>query len=227
MISPYKGTFRVSQAFDHLRANGTLHQGFDLVGISSKQLHSTVYGQVIRAGWENSKNHKQGFGLRVVLRIAHTNYFMYYGHLSQINVVAGQKVKPGNLIGTEGSTGHSTGSHLHWEIRECDVRTGYQKMPEYSGIPNVASKTAYTSGWGADLLGDALLKEGCLHTFPACVWISTLQAHLQSLAYDTGTADGIFGPKTTAAVKMFQKYMGLDADGKVGPKTKEKVFYIE
>ena len=66
MISPYKGTFRVSQAFDHLRANGTLHQGFDLVGISSKQLHSTVYGQVIRAGWENSKNHKQGFGLRLM-----------------------------------------------------------------------------------------------------------------------------------------------------------------
>lgn len=95
------------------------------------------------------------------------------------------------------------------------------------GIPNVAGKTAYTSGWGADLLGDALLKEGCPHTFPACAWISTLQAHLQSLAYDTGTADGIFGPKTTAAVKMFQKYMGLDADGKVGPKTKEKVFYSQ
>ena len=36
MIAPYKGTFRISQAWNNLRSNGTLHQGFDLVGIADK-----------------------------------------------------------------------------------------------------------------------------------------------------------------------------------------------
>ena len=117
MIAPYKGTFRISQTWNNLRSNGTLHQGFDLVGIADKRLYSPVYGTVVRAGWENPKNAKQGWGRRVVVRIGKTRFYMYFGHLSSIAVTAGQTVKPGDLIGIEGSTGHSTGSHLHWEIR--------------------------------------------------------------------------------------------------------------
>lgn len=49
--------------------------------------------------------------------------------------------------------------------------------------------------------------------------VKTLQAHLNNLGFDTGTPDGIFGPKTAAAVKAFQKSKGLKADGIVGPKT--------
>lgn len=52
MISPYKGTFRVSQAYRNLRANGTYHQGYDLVGITDKNIYCPVYGTVVRAGWE-------------------------------------------------------------------------------------------------------------------------------------------------------------------------------
>ena len=52
LISPYKGTFRVSQAYRNLRANGTYHQGYDLVGIGDKSIYCPVYGTVIRAGWE-------------------------------------------------------------------------------------------------------------------------------------------------------------------------------
>ena len=125
MISPYKNTFRVSQAYRHLRSDGTYHQGYDLVGIGDKHIYSPVYGTVIRAGWECATLPKKGFGQRVVLRVGCTNYYMYFGHLSQINVATGQKLKPGDLIGVEGSTGHSTGSHLHWEIRINDIKTGY------------------------------------------------------------------------------------------------------
>lgn len=56
---------------------------------------------------------------------------MYFGHLSKINVAVGQKLKPGDLIGVEGSTGHSTGSHLHWEIRINDISTGYVSVHQY------------------------------------------------------------------------------------------------
>ena len=125
LISPYKGTFRVSQAYRNLRANGTYHQGYDLVGIGDKSIYCPVYGTVIRAGWECATLPKKGFGQRVVVRIGSTAYYMYFGHLSKINVAVGQKLKPGDLIGVEGSTGHSTGSHLHWEIRINDISTGY------------------------------------------------------------------------------------------------------
>lgn len=69
LISPYKNTFRVSQAYRHLRSDGTYHQGYDLVGIGDKHIYSPVYGTVIRAGWECATLPKKGFGQRVVLRV--------------------------------------------------------------------------------------------------------------------------------------------------------------
>lgn len=223
MISPYKGTFRVSQSWNNLRSNGTLHQGFDLVGIGDKRLYSPVYGTVVRAGWENSKNVKQGWGRRVVIRIGKTRLYMYFGHLSSIAVKAGQTVAPGDMIGIEGSTGHSTGNHLHWEIREADNHALYRDMPQYSGIPNAASQAAKQSSWDGALLGTATLSAG-RNEYPATIYNSVLQSRLSSLGFDAGDSDGLFGSKTTQAVKQFQLSHSLDPDGKVGAKTKAQLF---
>ena len=57
MNSPYEGRFQVTQQF-----KGSAHDGLDLVGLDSKDIHATVTGKVIYAGWENEANHKQGFG---------------------------------------------------------------------------------------------------------------------------------------------------------------------
>lgn len=224
MIAPYKSTFRVSQAYWNLRADGTRHQGYDLVGIDDKEIYSTVYGKVIRAGWENAANHAQGWGQRVVVQIGSTKYFMYFGHLSSIAVVTGQLVTPGTLIGTEGSTGHSSGSHLHWEIRYGDKKTGVRSVAQYAGIPNTASKTSHSAEDGAAILGTGTLRMG-QNDFPACLYNSILQERLTELRYaDVGPADGLFGAATESAVRLFQKYMGLTVDGKVGPLTKAKLF---
>ena len=83
LISPYKNTFRVSQAYRHLRSDGTYHQGYDLVGIGDKHIYSPVYGTVIRAGWECATLPKKGFGQRVVLRVGCTDYYMYFGHMGK------------------------------------------------------------------------------------------------------------------------------------------------
>lgn len=111
MNAPYKGTFRVSQIY-----KGAAHDGLDLVGISSKDVYATVSGTVSRAGWENPTNCKQGFGqyVRIDCKIGGTKHCAYYGHLSKIGVKVGDAVQAGDLIGTEGSTGHSTGSHVHY-----------------------------------------------------------------------------------------------------------------
>ena len=131
MNSPYKSKFKVTQIF-----KGTEHDGLDLVGIDSKTVHSTVDGIVEKAGWENPSNERQGFGLYVRIRKENSTDKYYYGHLSKVTVTAGQKVKAGDVIGVEGSTGNSTGSHCHYCIRGNGLKSQVKNASEISGIPN-------------------------------------------------------------------------------------------
>ena len=132
MNSPYKSKFKVSQTF-----KGAMHDGLDLVGIESKEVHSTVNGIVEKAAWENPLNRKQGFGLYVRIKQSDSVDKYYFGHLSKVLVTAGQSVKIGDVIGIEGSTGNSTGSHCHYCIRGNGSKNEIRNVSEISGIPNV------------------------------------------------------------------------------------------
>ncbi len=131
MNSPYKSKFKVSQIF-----KGGAHDGLDLVGIESKEVLSTVNGVVEKAGWENPSNKKQGFGLYVRIKQENSVDKYYYGHLSEVKVTAGQTVKVGDVIGIEGSTGNSTGSHCHYCIRGNGLKSQIKDVSAISGIPN-------------------------------------------------------------------------------------------
>lgn len=86
------------------------HSGIDIRGKTGEAVKSTANGRVIMAGWY------QGYGKCV--RIKHANnYETLYGHLSKINVKAGEIIEAGQIVGKVGSTGHSTGPHLHYEVR--------------------------------------------------------------------------------------------------------------
>jgi hypothetical protein len=88
---------------------GRLHAGVDLAAPHGAPIVAAGAGVVVSAG-ENG-----GYGNAVL--IDHGNgYLTHYGHLSAIAVRAGQTVKAGEHIGDEGSTGHSTGPHLHFEV---------------------------------------------------------------------------------------------------------------
>ncbi len=131
MNSPYMGKFRVSQEY-----KGSTHDGLDLVGIDSKEIHSTVNGTVVHAGWENSSDHSQGFGQYVKIKQTDTDDYYYYGHLSGISVTVNQTVKITDVIGIEGSTGKSTGSHCHYCVRVGGVKGQHKDISAISGIPN-------------------------------------------------------------------------------------------
>ena len=142
MNSPYMGNFKVTQQY-----KGATHDGLDLVGLDSKEVHSTVNGVVEYAGWENSSNKKQGFGQYVKIRDSKTGYRFYFGHLSKINVKIGQAVKVTDVIGIEGSTGHSTGSHCHYCIRKNGKGT-HIDVAAHSGIPNKCG--TYNDGYSGE-----------------------------------------------------------------------------
>ena len=131
MNSPYFGKFRITQKF-----KGAAHDGLDLVGIDSKDIHATVSGVVQYAGWENPNNHNQGFGQYVCIKSGDGKYY-YYGHLSVIKVKTGQSVKITDVIGVEGSTGYSTGSHCHYCVRPKFQSGCYLDVTAISGIPNL------------------------------------------------------------------------------------------
>lgn len=93
------------------RGRVEFHAGLDFKGRKGDPVKSTADGKVIMAGWY------QGYGKCV--RIRHKNNLeTLYGHLSKINVKAGQVVSTGQVIGNVGSTGYSTGNHLHYEVRK-------------------------------------------------------------------------------------------------------------
>ena len=131
MNSPYKKKFKVTQAY-----KGSAHDGLDLVGLSDKKIYSTIDGTVERAGWENAANKKQGFGLYVRIKQNGSADRYYFGHLSKVNVKVGQTVKKGDILGTEGSTGYSTGSHCHYCVRGNASKSQIKDISKISGIPN-------------------------------------------------------------------------------------------
>jgi len=92
-------------------AHAEFHPGIDFKGNRGDEARCTADGRVVFAGRFG------GYGNCV--RIAHANNFeTLYGHLSRISVKVGQEVTVGQKIGEVGSTGHSTGNHLHYEIRK-------------------------------------------------------------------------------------------------------------
>jgi murein DD-endopeptidase MepM/ murein hydrolase activator NlpD len=110
---PVKGTALTSGfgvRSDPFRGRAAMHAGIDLAGPIGTAIYATADAIVGRSEWANGYgnlielNHGRGIQTR-------------YGHLTRSIVRAGQRIKRGDLIGYMGSTGRSTGSHLHYEVR--------------------------------------------------------------------------------------------------------------
>ncbi|HEY5713297.1 MAG TPA: M23 family metallopeptidase [Allosphingosinicella sp.] len=96
---------------DPFRGRAAMHGGIDLAGAYGTPVYATADGIIGRSEWNNGGygnlveiDHGQGIQTR-------------YGHLSRRIAVPGQRVRRGELIGLMGSTGRSTGNHLHYEVR--------------------------------------------------------------------------------------------------------------
>jgi murein DD-endopeptidase MepM/ murein hydrolase activator NlpD len=86
------------------------HKGQDISAPSGTPVVATADGNIVIAGW------LRGYGQ--VVYIDHGNGITTrYGHLSRIDVAVGQMIKQGERLGLVGSTGRSTGPHLHYEVR--------------------------------------------------------------------------------------------------------------
>ncbi|HJN16806.1 MAG TPA: peptidoglycan DD-metalloendopeptidase family protein, partial [Armatimonadota bacterium] len=122
---PIKAGFRVSSRYKMRKHPVTgrykMHTGIDLACGSGTAIYSAANGRVVHAGWYGA------YGIAVV--IDHGNgWSTLYGHCSSISTSAGRNVTSGQRIGSVGSTGYSTGPHLHYEVRRWGKHvspTGY------------------------------------------------------------------------------------------------------
>lgn len=110
-IWPVKGwmTSGFGRRISPFTGEPAMHRGIDISAPENTPLVAPANGVVVRAGWDG--------GLGNAIRIDHGyGYATMYGHLAKINVHVGQRVKRGQVIGLVGTTGLSTGPHLHYEV---------------------------------------------------------------------------------------------------------------
>jgi len=89
---------------------GRMHTGIDIAAPAGTPIHVAKAGEVIYAGWLN------GYGNTVVVDHG-DGVATLYGHQSRLGSTEGQQLNQGDVLGFVGSTGHSTGNHLHFEVR--------------------------------------------------------------------------------------------------------------
>lgn len=109
---PFENDYGISQRFGEKYTNPDGHTGIDYLTPAGTPILASESGTVIYAGWKNG-----GYGNCVIIKHPDGNTTLYE-HLSQVAVSAGQNVKKSQVIGYSGSTGNSTGPHLHFEIQD-------------------------------------------------------------------------------------------------------------
>lgn len=111
MSVAYRKTSGFGTRVDPFRGTLAYHSGVDLAGPVGTRIAATSDGKV------NFTGYRGGYGN--MIELGHDfGFATRYGHLSKILVKEGQRVKKGDIIGVQGSTGRSTGNHLHYEVRQ-------------------------------------------------------------------------------------------------------------
>ncbi len=111
---PLKARLKVNSPFgprhDPFRKTGAMHTGIDYGAKWGAPVYSTAKGKVVRAGWMG------GYGRVIEILHAH-GIITRFAHLSRIDVSVGDSVRKNEIVGRVGSSGRSTGAHLHYETR--------------------------------------------------------------------------------------------------------------
>lgn len=122
-----KGQYAITQRFNETNLNADGHEGTDFGATALTPVHALADGVVGYAGWDAN------YGWYVRVWHAALGVHSFYAHLSDFDLLLGETVQAGQVIGTVGSTGNSTGPHLHYEIRIGDEEGYSPAAPKANG----------------------------------------------------------------------------------------------
>jgi murein DD-endopeptidase MepM/ murein hydrolase activator NlpD len=122
--STWPASGRVTSEYGEVRITG-IHRGIDIANVTGTPIKATANGTVIAVGTSGN------YGKRIMIYHGTdekgNTYFTVYAHLSEFRIRMGDKIGQGDLIGLMGSTGYSTGPHLHYEV----IVNGAKVNPTY------------------------------------------------------------------------------------------------
>jgi murein DD-endopeptidase MepM/ murein hydrolase activator NlpD len=121
---------RISSVFGARRSRSR-HQGVDIAAPKGTPIEAAGAGQVVFSGWS------QGYGNTVLIK-HQDGLFTRYAHADHLLVSAGDTVQTGQQVATVGSTGHTTGPHLHFEV----LQNGRRVNPLHAITDNPGKKAA-------------------------------------------------------------------------------------
>ena len=130
---PTPSATRISSPFGAVEdvRNGRKHNGLDIAAPGGSQILAVAAGKVVTKGYE-----PEAFGYYVAID-QNDGIRTYYAHMREASFLSvGTKVKAGDILGMVGSTGHSTGNHLHLEMRK-----GSKRIDPLKYYPNMQSFT--------------------------------------------------------------------------------------
>lgn len=159
---PFDGRMRITSAYgwrtDPFNGKREQHPGIDIVG-EDYNIRSAMDGTVVISQIVTDKSNVTSQWGNYVCVLGDDGNYIYYCHMAERRVTTGQRVSAGDILGIMGSTGYSTGDHLHFEVRSG---TNVVLDPAaYLGIPNrigdVEASTAKTPDARED--GDSIPAE--------------------------------------------------------------------
>lgn len=116
----YKGNYRISSPYGNRKlenGDNRFHAGVDYVGTDSKEIIAPTNGKIITSQIITDKSNLTWEWGNYVKMDDLNGYYLFFCHLASRAVSTGQTVAKGQVIGIEGNTGYSFGSHLHFEVR--------------------------------------------------------------------------------------------------------------
>lgn len=186
-----------------------MHNGIDMTATNDGKTGQVDYITAHTGGTVEKVGYDVSAGNFVNIRVDSETIMAYYHMKNKSHLKKGEKVKQGDVIGYMGKTGSATGAHLHWGIKKNGA---WIDPTPYLDTDYIANKPKMTT------VQLPVLKKGSKGES-----VKALQVLLNyHLGYKLDI-DGSFGKKTLEAVQVFQKKVGLTADGSVGPATWAKL----
>lgn len=190
----------VADSLATIQANtDAVYQTLNAIG----QEYSLSITESLTSPWKEGELAIQSFSERFGLSMSAT-----VEELNQLELEFEQTISAIDKLGSEASSAVENNTNQYTSAE-------YKEPPKTETPSNSSASIPSTAGMVSSI-------SGTIYYGQTGSRVKSLQTALNALGYNCGNVDGKFGPKTLAAVKQFQKAMGISQDGRVGPKTKEK-----
>lgn len=197
---PFQGEYPITQYYGD-KDTSAFHTGIDYACPAGTPILASENGIVMHSGWLNG-----GWGYCVIIQHSDGNATLY-AHLKECKVKAGQIVKKGEIIGLSGSTGNSTGPHLHFEARKIwnDYKSHFDPMtfPLHSVEDNIPANP------DTERPEPELIQEGICEVVCESAWVRDWENVERSYLVYKGTEVYVF-PEVKYHDGLPFRYIGAD-----------------